>query len=156
VIMIYGSHRSLTNRSRATIASLTPYCLAPKAPSHFKPGASPQEFELPCKQGLKARFITCMSSIDVVRFKRAGRARHSVRAVAEPEGGVQRTARPTKSVRRNSILAVHGRPGPGWPNRATNRFCNDQLSSVSIHWLPARGRSVAVKIAVTRPLFLRR
>ena len=54
----------------------------------------------------------------------------------------------------NSIWAIYGRPGAGWPNSATKTFCSDQLSSVWTHWLPGRARSVAVKIAVTRPLCL--
>jgi hypothetical protein len=45
--------------------------LAPKVVCHFEPGASPQEFELLSKQGLKARFSRASQSNSALVMDRA-------------------------------------------------------------------------------------
>ena len=63
-----------TNGLRAKLTVGTSrLCLAPKAQRRFEPGASPQAFELPHQQALKARFNRVNQSNwcgDELRFQR--------------------------------------------------------------------------------------
>src|SRR5580704_8587608 len=128
---------------RATIASLTLFCLAPTASRHLKPGASPQEFELPCKQALKARFNRRVNQTHAGDESRLQRCRVTpYKPLGVPQGLRLNTAPLALNTNSRSAKlhsAVYGRPGAGWPNSATRIFCSEKLSSVSIHWLPARG-----------------